>query len=117
MIVETVAICKYLARQNPSSGLMGQTRLQQAQVEQWLSYCTGQLEPNVEVIADTVFGYIETFKDEFDGAIASLKSQIKTLDTRLAGKSWIVGERLTLAYLYLAALLTTPYSITLDTNY
>jgi len=30
MIAETVAILKYLARQNPESGLLGQSRLQQA---------------------------------------------------------------------------------------
>ena len=117
MIVETVAILKFLARQNPESGLLGEGRLQQAQVAQWLSYATGQLGPNVEVISDTLFGYINTFQDEFNAAQTDIKSQIKTLDTRLNGKDWLVGERLTLADLYVAALLTVPYSLSLDAGY
>ena len=117
MIAETVAILKYLARQNPDSGLLGQSRLQRAQVEQWLSYANCHIGANVEVIESTLFGYIETFQDEFNTATSDIKSQIKTLDTRLNGQDWLVGERLTLADLYVAALLTVPYSLTLDAGY
>ena len=117
MIAETVAILKYLARQNPESGLLGQSRLQQAQVEQWLAYANCHIGANVELIENTLFGYMETFQDEFNAATSDIKSQIKTLDTRLNGKDWLVGERLTLADLYVAALLTTPYSLTLDAGY
>ena len=62
-IADPIAISKYLARvgAEASGDVMGATALEQAKVEQWLSYGRAQVQPVTKVIAEATFGQTTPF--------------------------------------------------------
>ena len=58
------------------------------------------------------------FHDEYMDAIKQLKSQLTALNKRFAsGQSWIMGDKCTVADIYLAGLLTVPFQVCLDMGF
>ena len=71
----------------------------------------------MSVIAHAVFGIMSPFQDEYNDAIKGLKDQLKGLDKRINGKSWLVGNQCTVADIYLVGLLSSAFQTCLDANY
>ena len=82
-----------------------------------LSYSYYQVKPGVSLIAHAMFGIMTPFQDEYNDAMKSLKEQIKGINTRLNGKTWLVGTQCTLADIYLAGLLTSVFQTCLDAGF
>jgi elongation factor 1-gamma len=117
IISEVSAIANHLARMNPSSGLLGATPFQQAQVNQWISWAQC-LAPVVDVVATGITGDPKKLnKAAYDNGLKKIKDEAKTLNTHLKGKKFLVGDKLTLADLYCAYVLTPAFQLVLDAGF
>ena len=119
-IAESLAICKYLVQVGPNgAGLLGNTPMERVKVEQWLSFAFSQVRPNVQIVADTLFGLTKPYSDEFNDASKALKEQLRLLNGKLANNpgSWVVGDECTLADIYLAGTVAPAYQTCLDAGF
>lgn len=107
VIAETVAICEYLEEKHPNPPLIGATPEERAETRMW----TRRVELNITENIYNGFRYaegIEIFKNRMrclpeaaDGLKAKARDGLEWLDKLLAGKSFICGDRLTVADLVL----------------
>jgi elongation factor 1-gamma len=117
MIYESLAIGEYIARSsNFSANLLGRTAFEEAEISQWVMVAaTGNL-PHVGPIYRNVFGF-EFKADEFANAVKGIKEQMKMFDSRLVGKSFLVGGRLTYADIVNFNALIMPFAFVLDAGF
>ena len=116
IIRESVAISQYIARKAQQMAFVGLNAFEEAQVEQWTSLAMGVLAPNVKVVEDHMWGW----KVNPTGCKESentLKGFMKQLNTSLDGKSWLVGERMTLADIVVFNNLITAFYFTFDAGF
>ena len=102
-ISETTAICEYIEEKKPSPALIGTTPEQRAETRMW----TRKIDLNICEPVGMGFRYgkgLKFFKDRIHcepemspGAIRLGQANLKWLDDQLAGKTWIAGDRFTLA--------------------
>ncbi len=101
LIAESVAICRYFEELHPEPNLMGKDAKEKAVIEMW------NRRMEFEILANTAGSFRNTsefFKDRIPqvpeyGAVcknAALK-RLEWLDTELAGRKFIAGDRFTIA--------------------
>ena len=110
-LAETVAICEYLEDTHPTPALIGSTPEEKAETRMW----TRRIELGITEHVYNGFRFAEglsMFKDRrhvIPQAADDLKSivqeQLAWLEVLLDGKTWIVGNRFTLADIVLFAAL------------
>ena len=112
-IFESVAIAQYIARAAGQQGFLGQGAFEEAQVEQWVSFTQSTITPTVRKIAAHYWG-----SKPDDAGIKGTESQLKkaatVLNAALNGKSWLVGERLTLADIVAFNILIIGFTFSFD---
>ncbi len=107
VLFDTLAICKYLAH---GTGLNGSNRLQSAQIEQELQILQQQIAPSLSLVAGVTYGTSQNvYTDEFNDSLKLIKEYVKTINGKVAGKSWLTGDECTLIDLYIAANLAAAY--------
>jgi glutathione S-transferase len=109
VICEVTVICEYLEDTHPEPPLIGRSPKQKAEARMWAR----RVDLNIcEPMANGFrFGEgLEMFKERIvcvpeaaDGLKRIAQDRLSWLDRQMDGKSWIVGERLTLADLLLFA--------------
>lgn len=100
---ETVAICEYLEELHPTPALIGTNARERAETRMWVR----RVELDATEYMYNGFRFsegLELFKNRtrcLPEAAAGLKTKgqdgLKWLDGLMAGKTWVAGERLTLA--------------------
>jgi glutathione S-transferase len=110
-LAETVAICEYLEELNPEKPLIGSTPEERAMTRMW----TRRVESKVNSPLADGFRFAEglpLFKDRIrtlpeaaDGLKAIAQDGLAWLDAQLADRSFIVGDRFTLADIVLFSFL------------
>jgi glutathione S-transferase len=108
---ETVVICEYLEEKHPSPPLIGATAEERAETRLWQR----RVELNVTEHLFNAFRYsegIELFRSRMrvlpeaaDGLKAVVRDKLAWLDSLLAGKRYLAGDRFTLADIILYAAL------------
>ena len=116
-IFESGAIARWAARQ--SKGLYGANDNEAAQVDQWYDWTRTSLYSKSSAFIYSIFGLdVEIIpkhdEQSFKKAVAEFIDFVKPLDKHLAGKTYLVGEQLTIADATLLADLTIPYKFVLD---
>lgn len=94
---ESNAIARYIARKNRPE-LLGESLIEQAQVDQYLDTIRQDLAPLLRV-GYKVFGweFIRGTQEEFIVEVKNLVKALKFIDAHLSGRKFLVGEKLTLA--------------------
>ncbi|KAK9908313.1 hypothetical protein WJX75_005835 [Coccomyxa subellipsoidea] len=95
-IWESNAIARYVARLS-DKGLFGATAYDAAVVEQWIEFCTLELDAPLASWIYPIMGYMEYNKKKEEAAIAMLKKNLGVLNTYLATHTYLVGNSVTLA--------------------
>jgi glutathione S-transferase len=108
---ESRGIIEYLAAQRPGAGLQGSSETERADIGRWLCWDAGNLAPEVftlvfENMLKALLNLGEADQAKCDAASEQLSRYFGVLDTCLAGKTHLVGNRLTLADLSIASTLT-----------
>ncbi|MEQ8661746.1 MAG: glutathione S-transferase family protein [Gammaproteobacteria bacterium] len=102
-IAETVAICEYLEDLHPTPALIGATPLEKAEQRMWQR----RIELNITENLYNAFRYsvgLEIFRERMHclpeaapGLTAIVQEKLAWLDGLMGRRSWICGERFTLA--------------------
>ncbi|KAJ8584843.1 glutathione S-transferase, partial [Rhizopogon salebrosus TDB-379] len=103
-----------LAGLAPNSGLLGTTPEDAALVEQWVHF--GDTE--VAVLQDTVYAMIHNYlpysKPLHTAIVERLIHHLTSIDTYLSTRTFLIGERITLADIAVASILARAVSVSVD---
>jgi elongation factor 1-beta len=117
MIYESMAIGEYIARSSNFSGaLLGRSAFEEAEISQWVMFAaTGNMQHIGPIYRNT--WNIEWNPESYAAAIKGIKEQMKIMNDRLAGKSFLVGGRMTYADLTNFVSLILPFAFVLDAGF
>jgi elongation factor 1-gamma len=112
-IFESNAIAFYLANEQ----LRGKTAEDQAFVQQWISFADNEILPPACTWVFPCMGIMPFNKQACDRAKDDLKHALVALNEHLKLKTFLVGERITLADICCMANLLMPYKWVLDADF
>ena len=96
VLSESRAIENYLAMKYKPE-LLGENELEKAQVRQWSDFGIFEIGFCAKEIVYPIFGWKPYCKESADKANERLKGFMRTLDTQLKDKEYVMGAKLTLA--------------------
>jgi elongation factor 1-gamma len=113
-ISQSNAIARYIARSRPEAGLYGQSFFQSGEVDQWIDWGTNNVELPAILSTYWQFGWQAFNFQANKKAIEDLTAAFKTLEAHLLSRTFLVGQRLTLADIVVASQLVYPLKLSLD---
>ena len=111
VICESMAIAKYLAAGHAS--LLGSNDVERAQVDQWTNWAL-EVSATANRLVGCVLGTSPLEKAAFDGGLNDLKAAVRGMS--ISG-DWLVGSKMTLADVMVAATLALPFQLVLDEGF
>lgn len=109
-IFESNAIAYYVANEQ----LRGKNVMDQAHIQQWISFADSELLPAMCTLVFPCLGVIQYNKQVAERARDDLLKTLKVLNTFLLHKTFLVGERITLADISTACTLLPLYQHILE---
>jgi len=109
-LFESNAIAYYLSNDQ----LRGDNDLHRAQVIQWLGFADNEILPGLYSWVYPALKVIEVDQATIDSGKESLKKAMGVLNSVLLSKTWLVGERLTLADVVVGTSLLLAYQVVLE---
>jgi len=113
-IFETNAICRFLARIDPKTQLFGNDDFEKAQVDQWLDFTLSEIDLPTRVWIFAILGMLEVDAAGLAKAKADIRKVLGILNDHLEDRTFLVGERVTLADIVVAIHLLGLYTKALD---
>jgi len=114
ILTESNAIAYYVANDELRGGSDAATR---AQVVQWMCMADNEILPASCTWVFPTMGIMQFNKNATDRAKEDIKSALKTLNDHLLTRTFLVGERVTLADIAVACTLLNLYKQVLDPNF
>lgn len=99
VITESAAIVLYLAEKHPEKGLLPTDLAQRGQIYRWLMFAMTELEQPLWRMARHTFLYPEDKRLPGDIELAKedFREMVRVLEQHMAGRSYVVGDHLTVA--------------------
>jgi elongation factor 1-gamma len=116
-IWESNAIARYIARLDSKTQLFGQNAFEHALVEQWIDFATTELNLPTRVWIYPIFGIMENNAEATNKAKADIRKVLGILNEYLADKTYLVGERITLADIVVSLSLVHLFKMVLDNGF
>jgi len=113
LLNDSNAIAYYVSNQQ----LRGANDFERAGVVQWLSFADNEVLPPASAWVFPVLGIMQFNKLSFERAKEDVKIVMNVLNTHLATRTYLVGERLTLADISVACTMIHLYSKVMDPAY
>ncbi|KAI5990390.1 hypothetical protein EDD15DRAFT_1161175 [Pisolithus albus] len=113
-LTEGAAISRYIAALSPNSGLLGGTTEDAALVDQYVHFAETEIHSSNELIYMMLNGYIPYNKAIHTAQTERQLRGYNTLETILLTRTYLVGDRLTLADITIASVIFLSVSYTLD---
>ena len=110
------AIAAHLARQNPSSGLLGKNAFEEALANQWISWAEG-LQSHIDFCSGVILGSVKASDDKYNAELAKIKDAVKNLDAYLKGKSWVAGSSVTIGDIVAGLTLAKAFQLFLGPSF
>lgn len=114
VIFESNAIARYIARTRADKELLGATFTENALVDSWIDFSANQLELAASLWVYPVLGLTATSPAITAKAKADVAAALQVLNTHLADKTYLVGEKITLADITVASALVYPFKFVAD---
>ncbi|KAF9936462.1 Elongation factor 1-gamma [Mortierella alpina] len=119
VIIESGAIAYYLAHYKEKSALVGRSKSEEAHIQQWIQFIDSSVGPPLgqwlfPLIAPERVPYNKATETQ---AIETVKSKLKTLEHHLVKKTYLVGERVTLADISAATSLLLAFKHIFDPQF
>jgi elongation factor 1-gamma len=100
--------------QNEKTTLLGKTKQDYASILRWLSFANAELLPSFGAWYRPLKGLDPYNKKNVDDASKAALKKLGVLNTHLTANTYLVGERITLADIFTAALLTRALATVID---
>ncbi|KAF9437192.1 Elongation factor 1-gamma [Entomortierella beljakovae] len=117
IIIESGAIAYYLAHLKSDSTLIGRSNSEEAYIQQWIQFVDCSVSPVINSWLFPIWGYSAYNKVIETQSIDRLKNQLATLERHLIKKTYLVGERVTLADISAASSLYSGYKLLFDAEF
>lgn len=117
VISESNAICRYIARARPESNLYGRGFFQTAQVDSYIDWALINLETPAQLQVLPILGQMGKDYKVITKAQEDFKNGLARLEADLALKTFLVGNRLTLADIVVCSVLYYPFKFFMDAEY
>ncbi|OOF90318.1 hypothetical protein ASPCADRAFT_212071 [Aspergillus carbonarius ITEM 5010] len=114
---EVIAIAVYLTSQNEKTTLLGKTKQDYASILRWLSFANSEVLPRFGAWFRPLLGLDAYNKKNVEDAAKAALKNAGVLNTHLTANTYLVGERITLADYFTAALLTRAFATVLDKKF
>lgn len=95
-VSESIAIIQYLAESNKPE-MLGSNAWEKAQVRAWTEFANTEIGTQNRSLIYPLWGFMEYNKVAADAATVALKQHLETLNKHLQGKSFLVGNNVTVA--------------------
>eukprot|EP00636_Phaeomonas_parva_P008730 CAMPEP_0118886972 /NCGR_PEP_ID=MMETSP1163-20130328/24854_1 /TAXON_ID=124430 /ORGANISM="Phaeomonas parva, Strain CCMP2877" /LENGTH=440 /DNA_ID=CAMNT_0006825307 /DNA_START=26 /DNA_END=1348 /DNA_ORIENTATION=- len=110
-IFESNAIARYVAQLRRDTELMGTSFFEAGQVDSWIDWCTHELELPATMWFYPVLGYMPYNAMATEKARGDLAKALGVLEAYLLDKTYLVGEKVTLADIHVASALIYPFKL------
>ncbi|KAF9422049.1 hypothetical protein BGZ94_008684 [Podila epigama] len=117
IIIESGAIAYYLAHYKEGSALVGKSKAEEAHIQQWIQFVDCSAGQSLGAWVFPLLGYSPYNKMNETAAIERLKVQLATLERHLIKKTYLVGERVTLADISAASGLYMGFKLVFDATF
>jgi glutathione S-transferase len=112
----SLAILRYLASLREDAELTGVNVFEQSSVDEWLEFSFTSIEANAKLfLGHSAKGATPEAEDGLKHASSSLLAQLVLVERHLASKTFLVGERLSIADISLVAAVNTVFSTLVHT--
>ncbi|KAJ1988900.1 translation elongation factor activity protein, partial [Coemansia sp. RSA 1358] len=108
-LTDSSAIAYYVASLAGSNSLLGKNAEETAQILQYILFAEADLSPANAGVMYTLHGYLTFIKPAFQAAEQELARFLDALNSMLIDKTFLVGERLTVADIVVACDLVMLY--------
>ncbi|TIA87765.1 hypothetical protein E3P99_02969 [Wallemia hederae] len=115
-LTQGAAIAWYLASLNDANGLLGKSPQDAALIQQWVAFAEADLFIPLSQPAYMNLGYLPFNKQQADTAFVKVEKALTTLQSVLEKRTFLVGERITLADVTVASILRFGLSSTVDSK-
>eukprot|EP01087_Luapelamoeba_hula_P002204 TRINITY_DN118_c0_g1_i1.p1 TRINITY_DN118_c0_g1~~TRINITY_DN118_c0_g1_i1.p1 ORF type:complete len:417 (-),score=89.03 TRINITY_DN118_c0_g1_i1:65-1315(-) len=114
-IFESGAIARYVARKGGK--LFGSSEIENAQVDQWLDFATAEIDLPAAAWLLPIYEIVPENREATSKAKGDLRKVFGILNTHLADRTFLVGERVTLADIGVAMSVYRLYKTVLDASF
>jgi len=117
VITESNAICRYIARSRPQGNLYGYSFFASAQIDSYIDWSLVNLEVPALLQILPLLGRMDKNYQVIKKAKEDFRAGLQKLETDLALRTFIVGDRLSLADIVIGSILYYPMKILMDAEY
>ncbi|KAE8372062.1 hypothetical protein BDV26DRAFT_274917 [Aspergillus bertholletiae] len=114
---EAIAIAVYVTSQNEKTTLLGKTKQDYASILRWLSFVNMEVLPLFGAWYRPLLGLDAYNKKNVEEASKAALKNIAILEKHLTANTFLVGERITLADIFAASVLTRAFATVLDKKF
>ncbi|KAL6074491.1 Elongation factor 1-gamma [Balamuthia mandrillaris] len=115
-IFESNAIARYVARLG-SSSLYGSNTFEAGLIEQWIDFSANEIELPGAAWLFPILGLVPNNEDATTKAKGDIRKALTTLNQHLNTRTFLVGERITLADIAVSMALYRLYKLVLDAGF
>eukprot|EP01027_Heterolobosea_sp_BB2_P022187 GEZU01032652.1.p1 GENE.GEZU01032652.1~~GEZU01032652.1.p1 ORF type:complete len:425 (-),score=222.10 GEZU01032652.1:670-1896(-) len=112
-IFESNAIARYVARSGKNV-IYGKNVFEASQIDSWLDFCATTLEPAVMQWIAPILGYLPYNKKVEQEAKEKVLSNLQVVNKYLETRTFLVGERISLADIVMTCVLLLPYKMVFE---
>merc|ERR1712032_1360109 len=116
-ITESHGICRYIARARPQGDLYGHSFFSSAQIDSYIDWSVVNLEVPALLQVLPLLGRMEKNFQVVKKAQTDFKTGLQKLETDLALRTFIAGDRLSLADIVICSILHYPMKFFMDAEY
>jgi elongation factor 1-gamma len=116
-LTESNAIARYVAGLRQDTDLTGTSFFASAQVDSWVSFCSNDLELPATLWTYPVLGYIPADAAVAAKAKADVARALTVIENHLADKTYLVGDKVTLADITVVSTLVYPFKFVADAQF
>lgn len=114
---ESGAIAYYVANHKEGTHLLGKGKKETTQVLNYILFAENEITPHANTWINPILGITPYNKATHNQSVEGLKKALSILDKVLLNKTYLVGERVTLADISVATSLYLPFKLVLDAEF
>lgn len=113
-IFEANAILRYVAKFRGDNNLLGGSFFEQAQVDQWIDFTANEVEAPRAIWLLPIYGVLAYDEEAYQNARKDVEKALTVVNDKLAKRTFLVGNSITIADISLAAALHGMYAKVFD---